>query len=99
MPFYTLLWHNVTLRPTILSRGAAQSPFQGPLWHITPLCEFRVVAIRLFVGIGPSLFTEVRVYRQTAARAPALEMAPGHFLSIPVRGWLKSGVRTRRHPL
>ena len=79
--FYTLLCHTSPLRSTFLSHGAARSPLLGLPWHITPLREFRVAAIRPVRGGGPSLVTKVRAFRQIAARAPALERASGHFFA------------------
>ena len=60
---------------------SVHTPFYGTLWHISPLRELRVVAIRPVGAGGPSLFTEVYAFRQTAARAPALERATEHFFA------------------
>ena len=70
MQFYTLLWHIASPREAFSSRKASRPPFQGTQWHITPLCEFRVAAIRLFVGGEPSLFAEVRAFRHDHTLIP-----------------------------
>ena len=77
-PFYGPLWHIVPLRPTKKPGEGSRQSFQGPQWHIVPLRKFRVAAIRPVWAGGTSLITEVRAFRHTAARAPALEGVTGH---------------------
>ena len=63
----------IDIDPFKLAGGAAQCVLEGGRRRALPLREFRVAAIRPVEAGGPSLFTGAPAFRQTAARAHALQ--------------------------